>query len=589
MLPWVDVYKHTMARVSIKSAIISLGIFSMMVTVYQWGSCDIGHRDDNFYRENVGFQPRVAQSFKENSNKNTLKYKEIECVINGEDSQKCRREAKEVYMPFSFIQKYFEVYGSIESYDGYERFEFQHSYSKVHPIPEEYSPGGIFMSFEFYNVEERNRVKCLTGQYGVPMSTQWTSSGHYYPIQIAQFGLSHYSKHLAGPKPKVQVLEDGESGDTSEWLLPDRRSQLAVKTDVDFTDNSIIEFDTSENLKNPGITISMDEKKLTTLSLDIKFISNGSLTVLLRTGDGNLFRIHYVLGDTLIYLQKRDLYYGLGSKARGKWLHITRMVMVDFQKGLALSMSKSKVAKFKRNARIAAICLRGHGLVDNVTLSSAAHLEHFFDAANYLVNQQDDQGGWPIMVQRKLVPAVLELDAGWYSAMGQGQSISLLVRAYIVSKDQKYLDAAERALDVFEIKSGDGGVLTKFAGVYDWYEEYPTTPSSYVLNGFIYSLLGLYDLKEVASGKGAAHATRLFDVGMKTLKNMLLMFDSGSGTFYDLRHLTLGGAPNRARWDYHTVHINQLNLLSLIDNDPLFTTTAKRWTDYMKGKLSPHN
>lgn len=342
-------------------------------------------------------------------------------------------------------------------------------------------------------------------------------------------------------------------------------------------------------MKNPGITISMDEKKLTTLSLDVKFITNGSLTVLLRTGDGNLFRIHYILGDTLIHIQKREMFIGLGSRAIGQWLHITRIIMNDFTKGLQLVMTKGKVAKFKRNARIAALCLRGHGFIDNVTISTAAHIDHFFDAANYLVNKQDDKGGWPIMVQRKFVPSVVELEPGWYSAMGQGQSISLLVRAYIVSKDQKYLDAAERALDIYEISSSEGGVLTKFAGVYDWYEEYPTKPSSYVLNGFIYSLIGLYDVKEVAVGKGAEKAKIIYDKGMISLKKMLLMFDSGSGTFYDLRHLTLGIAPNRARWDYHTVHINQLNQLSLIDSDPLFSATAKRWTEYMKGKRSPHN
>lgn len=346
-------------------------------------------------------------------------------------------------------------------------------------------------------------------------------------------------------------------------------------------------FSISESLKNPGITISMDEKKLTTLSLDVKFINNGSLTVLLRTGDGNLFRIHYIIGDTIINIQKREMFIGLGSQVQGQWLHITRIIMNDFTKGLHLIMTKGKVAKFKKNARIAALCLRGHGFIDNVTLSTAAHLDHFFDAANYLVNKQDEKGGWPIMVQRKLGPSVL--DAGWYSAMGQGQAISLLVRAFIVSKDQKYLDAAERGLDIFEITSSEGGVVTKFAGVYDWYEEYPTTPASFVLNGFIYSLLGIYDVKEVSKGNSATKAKTLFDNGMNSLKKMLLMFDSGTGTFYDLRHLTLGIAPNRARWDYHTVHINQLNLLSLIDNDPLFSSTAQRWTDYMKGKRSPHN
>jgi hypothetical protein len=46
----VDPYKFIMARVSLKSAILSVGLFSLMVILYRWGSCDIGHRDDNFYR-----------------------------------------------------------------------------------------------------------------------------------------------------------------------------------------------------------------------------------------------------------------------------------------------------------------------------------------------------------------------------------------------------------------------------------------------------------------------------------------------------------------------------------------------------------
>jgi heparosan-N-sulfate-glucuronate 5-epimerase len=110
-----------------------------------------------------------------------------------------------------------------------------------------------------------------------------------------------------------------------------------------------------------------------------------------------------------------------------------------------------------------------------------------------------------------------------------------------------------------------------------------------VLNGFIYSLIGLYDLKEVATGRISEKAEKLFDSGMRTLKVMLLMFDTGTGTFYDLRHITAGLAPNRARWDYHKVHINQILLLSEVDSDPLFSSTAERWKGYMKGKLSPHN
>lgn len=62
---------------------------------------------------------------------------------------------------------FLQVYGKIEDYDGYERFEWQHSYSKVFPPKEKYSPDGVFMSFEHYNVEVRDRVKCISGMEGM--------------------------------------------------------------------------------------------------------------------------------------------------------------------------------------------------------------------------------------------------------------------------------------------------------------------------------------------------------------------------------------------------------------------------------------
>lgn len=39
-------------------------------------------------------------------------------------------------------------------------------------------------------------------------------------------------------------------------------------------------------------------------------------------------------------------------------------------------------------------------------------------------------------------------------------------------------------------QSQEGGVAAEFLGSLPWYEEYPTTPATFILNGFIYSLLG---------------------------------------------------------------------------------------------------
>lgn len=81
----------------------------------------------------------------------------------------------------------------------------------------------------------------------------------------------------------------------------------------------------------------------------------------------------------------------------------------------------------------------------------------------------------------------------------------------------------------------------------------------------------------------------MFDDGMTSLKNLLPLFDTGSGSFYDLRHFTLGVSPNIARWDYHATHVNQLYLLAGLDNDPILINTAKRWEGYMQGKRAAHN
>ena len=340
-----------------------------------------------------------------------------------------------------------------------------------------------------------------------------------------------------------------------------------------------------DSLTNPGLHVQLREVSNFAVVMDVKFITNGSISVTIKS-DETTFHVHYVFYNKLISCKGKDIIYGLSENRIGKWIHFSRDIDSDLLKGLSLKCSKHRKTK---ELTITEIKIRGHGWVDNVTVQSAAHMDHFYNGAKWFVNHQDSRGGWPIMVTRTLIPGVMELPPGWYSAMAQGHGISTLVRAYLKSSDKAYLTAAIKALDLFEISSAQGGVKAKFANTYDWYEEYPTTPSSFVLNGFIYSLFGLYDLKQIVTGEPLEKVTRLYNEGMKSLKAMLLMYDSGFGTFYDLRHVSVGIAPNRARWDYHTTHVSQLLQLAKIDGDDLFMNTARRWADYMNGKRSPHN
>ncbi|KAE8739430.1 hypothetical protein FOCC_FOCC015071 [Frankliniella occidentalis] len=516
-------------------------------------------------------------------------YEEIDCLINGDIALKCRKEGDEVYLPFSFIHKYFEVYGKLATYDGYERFEWSHSYSKVFYPKGKYEPSGVFMYFENYNVEVRERVKCLSATEGVPVSTQWESGGYYYPTQIAQFGLSHYSKNLTEPEPRRKVLEDGEK-DISHWST----NGLASFTRAhDPEANSfVLQFQSSIG---GSVSLKLDHVLDFVLMMDLKILSiNSSVTVALQNRETRqLWRLHYLCSPQLIFIQDskdQDIYHGIECDDVTPWITLIRDLVVDLQKGLLLQ-NKGKRKLPRSKLKVVGIALRGWGKVDNVSLSSSEHLAHFYDAARWFVKHQDrNTGGWPNPVKRRVAAGMEELEPGWYSAMGQGHAISVLARAYHHSGGEpQYLQAAINGLRPFRVPSDEGGVLALFLGKFPWYEEYPTRPASFVLNGFIYSLLGLYDLKTLAPPAQAKEASVLFEQGMVSLKNLLLLFDTGSGTSYDLRHFTLGTAPNLARWDYHATHVNQLLLLATIDKDPLIEVTARRWIGYMNGKRAAHN
>lgn len=63
---------------------------------------------------------------------------------------------------------------------------------------------------------------------------------------------------------------------------------------------------------------------------------------------------------------------------------------------------------------------------------------------------------------------IINLVFSRYSAMGQGQAISLLVRAYHIYKKPEYLEAAARGLRVYQNLSQDHGVKAMFLDKYVW-------------------------------------------------------------------------------------------------------------------------
>lgn len=302
-----------MMRINLKIALIFVCTAVFFVTLSLWTRCgSIRTTPTKIIEEANQISPLP----------DTQDPHEIECLINGEDRINCLKEGDEVYIPFRFIHRYFEVYGKLARYDDYERFEWSHSYSKVYHPKGKYDPRGIFMFFENYNVEVRDRVKCVSGSEGVPVSTQWESQGYYYPTQIAQFALSHYSKNLTEPEPRRKIIEDGDHK-MGKWVVP-FGAMVNRSLDVRFT--KYLQFATNEALSG-AVSLKLDHVLDFVLSMDVNLQANGSVRVILQNREKKeVFNLHYIISDVMISIQVS--------------LSIVSWVFSKFQSSMVLSLDK---------------------------------------------------------------------------------------------------------------------------------------------------------------------------------------------------------------------------------------------------------
>ena len=78
------------------------------------------------------------------------------------------------------------------------------------------------------------------------------------------------------------------------------------------------------------------------------------------------------------------------------------------------------------------------------------------------------------------------------------------MRLYRETGDESLAEAARARSRRSKSRVSEGGVRAEFGGG-PFFEEYPTRPSSYVLNGGIFALSGCHDVA-AALGDGAASA-----------------------------------------------------------------------------------
>lgn len=203
------------------------------------------------------------------------------------------------------------------------------------------------------------------------------------------------------------------------------------------------------------------------------------------------------------------------------------------------------------------------------SIGDAAALKDFWVQIDWLhahaVQRPDGAVVWPCYFDWQEGTALLK--APWISAMYQSVVVSALVRAYRLKKDSTLLDTCLKATKVFTLSVEDGGVRTSM-GAGALYEEYPVYPLPRVLDGFLFSLLGLYDLA-VETGSPEIHG--LFADGVRGLCAAIESWDyRGKWSWYG-RHGYL--CPPH----YHQLNARLLELVGILAGDHELVARAHRW------------
>ncbi len=164
--------------------------------------------------------------------------------------------------------------------------------------------------------------------------------------------------------------------------------------------------------------------------------------------------------------------------------------------------------------------------------------------------------------------------APWFSGLAQGQGLSVLVRTYVETKDNRYIHAADEVFRSLDIVIDDGGVLFKDDQKRLWIEEYIVTPPTHILNGFIWALWGIYDYYLLTRSN---KALLLYESCVETLSENLYRFDAGFWSYYEL---TPQRIKSLASPYYHSLHIVQLRIMHKLTKKKIFSEYADKWEKY---------
>ena len=212
-----------------------------------------------------------------------------------------------------------------------------------------------------------------------------------------------------------------------------------------------------------------------------------------------------------------------------------------------------------------AIFQYGLGAYDLYLMTAEIKYQHLFmRTVDWALANQEESGAWNTFSIVNIIPP--------YSSMAQGEGASLLVRAYMETRDLKYLQAAKQAVDFMCRSTAEGG-CTQYSDGKMWFKEYIEKPV--VLNGWVFSIWGLYDY---CKASGDPQYKKLLDQAVNALEQDLASFACSYWSKYDMGNKL--SSPF-----YHRLHIAQLNVMYELFDRKTFLDYADQWDRHQHNKI----
>ncbi|KXB37157.1 D-glucuronyl C5-epimerase [Bacteroidales bacterium KA00344] len=190
------------------------------------------------------------------------------------------------------------------------------------------------------------------------------------------------------------------------------------------------------------------------------------------------------------------------------------------------------------------------------------YLNKFLQLAAWTFQNQDQKGRWDNFSHT--------YPQHPYGAMAQGEAVSVLLRAYKKTNDEKFLEASHKAIN-YMLQPIEKNGTTLYDGQDVLLKEFQHLPL--VMNGWIFAWWGLYDYVLVTHDSG--EYLSILEKSCSSLIKFLPKFDTYIWSKYD-------ADKKLASPFYHHLHIAQMQAMYILTGNEVFKRYADKWKEKEK-------